>query len=146
MLLATRAIMLFNTWFQYRMFDVHKSLRHSDGMFCFGDLVESAGWFIVVAQLPTGQISNHYKLECWDFFQIPERAVPERYDGHTPQDALDRIKEYLAGPKVETCRADRWKASPRYDGVHSGHFFHYGKDGEYQGYCAGWPKPQGVTW
>ena len=134
---------LFNEWFFHRQHDVHKSLRHSDGMFCFGDLVESSGWFIVVATLPEGQISNHYKVaEAWDLFRIPERPVPVTYDGHTPAEALKRLTEFLAEPPPETCRADRWKASPSYVGDHSGHFFHYGKDGEYQGYCAGWPKPK----
>lgn len=48
----------FNEWADSGMYDVHKSLRHSDGRLCFG-----GGWFVVVAQLPTGQISNHYHLE-----------------------------------------------------------------------------------
>ena len=45
---------------------VHKSKRHHDGEECFG-----GGWFIVMANLPTGQISNHYELKDWDLFQIP---------------------------------------------------------------------------
>ena len=68
-------------------YDVHKSLRHADGELCFG-----GGWFIVVAVLPTGQISNHYEVKDWDLFQIPEyeKALYE-FDGHTPQDVLDRL-------------------------------------------------------
>lgn len=34
-------------------YEVHKSYRHSDGELCFG-----GGWFIVMAYLPTGQVSN----------------------------------------------------------------------------------------
>lgn len=37
-------------------YDVHKSYRHADGELCFG-----GGWFIVMANLPTGQVSNHYR-------------------------------------------------------------------------------------
>ena len=69
-------------------YDVHKSWRHNDGELCFG-----GGWFIVVAKLPTGLISNHYKAEDWDLFRIPE-AEKARYefDGHTSKDVLDRLK------------------------------------------------------
>lgn len=137
---------LFNEWFLHREHDVHKSVRHSDGNLCFGDLIESGGYFIVVATLPTGQISQHYKLEAWNLFRIPERPLPAVWDGHTPAEAIQRLQEFLAGPKPSTCRADRWKAQPAYEGIHEGHFFRYGKDGEYEGYCAGWPKSPGVRW
>lgn len=30
-------------------------------------------WFIVIAELPTGQISNHYRVEDWNLFDIPEK-------------------------------------------------------------------------
>lgn len=69
---------------------VHKSKRHNDGEECFG-----GGWFIVMANLPTGQVSNHYELKDWDLFQIPEKEVADRWDGHTPQEAADRLYKYL---------------------------------------------------
>ena len=72
---------LFNEWAKTGQYDVHKSKLHHDGEVPFGD----EKWFIVVAMLPTGQISNHYKVERdWDLFQIPE--VPKAkyaFDGHT---------------------------------------------------------------
>ena len=68
-------------------FDVHKSLCHSDGEKCFG-----GGWFIVMAELPTGQISNHYEMKYWNDFQIEERATASIWDGHTPKEALLRIQ------------------------------------------------------
>lgn len=75
-------------------YDVHKSIRHSDGMECFG-----GGWFIVMAMLPGGQISNHYKMEDWDLFQIPEvEIVKYPYDGHSAQDVLDRLKNVCLIP------------------------------------------------
>ena len=72
-------------------YNVHKSWRHNDGELCFG-----GGWFIVSAMLPTGLISNHYKEEYWDLFQIPEveKALYE-FDGHTPQDVLIRLKSLI---------------------------------------------------
>jgi len=69
---------------------VHKSKRHNDGEECFG-----GGWFIVMANLPTGQISNHYELKDWDLFQIPEKEIADKWDGHTPQEAADRLHKYL---------------------------------------------------
>ena len=72
---------------------IYKSKRHNDGELCFG-----GGWFIVVAELPTGQISNHYRLEDWDLFNVPEEEIPPtEYDGHTPQDVVDRLTRYING-------------------------------------------------
>ena len=72
-------------------YDVHKSWRHHDGELCFG-----GGWFIVVAMLPTGQISNHYKAEDWDLFKIPEAEKAKYpFDGHTSADVLQRLKSIL---------------------------------------------------
>lgn len=57
-------------------YEVHKSYRHSDGELCFG-----GGWFIVMAYLPTGQVSNHYRIEDWNLFNIPERWKADEWDG-----------------------------------------------------------------
>lgn len=54
-------------------YDVHKSYRH--GELCFG-----GGWFIVVANLPTGQVSNHYRAEEWNLFNVPERWKADEWD------------------------------------------------------------------
>lgn len=80
--------LLFNEWAMAGKFNVHKSKRHHAGDECFG-----GGWFIVVAILPTGQITNHYAMDDWDLFQIPEtpKALYE-YDGHTQQDTLLRMR------------------------------------------------------
>jgi hypothetical protein len=86
---------LFNSWsgFQNKpsgVFDVHKSWRHHDGELCFG-----GGWFIVMAQLPTGQISNHYPAKDWDLFRIPEREVAAEWDGHNASEVADRLQKFL---------------------------------------------------
>lgn len=71
----------FNELYRYRMLynaaffnelakgdiKVCKSHKHYDGEECFG-----GGWFIVMAELPTGQISNHYENRYWELFNIPE--------------------------------------------------------------------------
>jgi len=81
-----------NRLFHVVDYNVHKSKRHSDGELCFG-----GGWFIVQATLPTGQISNHYKLEDWDLFQCEERELADKFDGHTPADVADRLRRFLEG-------------------------------------------------
>jgi hypothetical protein len=70
-------------------YDVHKSWKHNDGELCFG-----GGWFIVVAILPDGQISNHYEAKDWDLFEIPEVEIAKYpFDGHTAADVLERLKK-----------------------------------------------------
>ena len=85
---------LFNEWakFDIPKYDVHKSWKHHDGELCFG-----GGWFIVVAILPSGQISNHYEAKDWDLFQIPETDTAKYpFDGHTSGDVLDRLSQLIA--------------------------------------------------
>lgn len=68
-------------------YDVHKSWKHYDGELCFG-----GGWFVVVAMLPSGQITNHYEAKHWDLFKIPElEKAKYEFDGHTSNDVLDRL-------------------------------------------------------
>lgn len=86
---------LFSHWAQHDPYTeffgtVHKSWRHYDGEECFG-----GGWFIVMATLPTGQISNHYEATDWDLFKVPERDRADEWDGHTAQDVADRLTAFL---------------------------------------------------
>lgn len=100
----------FNELYRYRMLynaaffnllarsgqvEVCKSRRHSDGEKCFG----SDDWFIVMAILPTGQVSNHYESKYWDLLDVPERETAFEYDGHTPNEASDRLEKYLKLPR-----------------------------------------------
>lgn len=64
-----------------------KSKRHHDGELCFG-----GDWFIVCANLPSGQISFHYHMEYWDDFRIlaTEKALFP-FDGHTTDDVINRL-------------------------------------------------------
>lgn len=73
-----------------RGLEVTKSWKHHDGEPCFG-----GGWFIVTAMLPTGQVSNHYKSEYWDLFNVPAVPLAPVWDGHTPAIALQRMIDDL---------------------------------------------------
>ena len=81
----------FNELAKHGLYDVHKSKLHSDGNIPFGD----DNWFIVMAELPTGQISNHYEIKDWDLFNIPEKEKANAWDGHSPQDVYERLIKYL---------------------------------------------------
>ncbi len=71
-----------------------KSKKHSDGELCFG-----GGWFVVVVDLPKyGQVSNHYRMEYWDLFNVTEVELAPKWDGHTPQKGLDRMLTLLEDP------------------------------------------------
>lgn len=85
--------MLFNEFAENKKYDIHKSWKHSDGKWCFG---QEKKWFIVVAELPTGQISNHYKEEDWDLFKIPVKEKANSYDGHSSQDVIERMLNHIS--------------------------------------------------
>lgn len=79
---------LFNEWAEQGKYFVHKSKKHYDGELCFG-----GEWFIVVALLPFGQISNHYHIKDFGLFKIPEtEKCLFEFDGHTSNDVLQRLK------------------------------------------------------
>ena len=89
--------LLFNEWAKNEEVEVYKSKRHYDNKECFG-----GGWFIVVAMLPSGQISNHYELKDWDLFDIPEYEKSKyEFDGHTPEDVRVRMISFL---RNKTCK------------------------------------------
>ena len=81
---------LFNEYSAKRKFSVHKSTKHRDGQECFG-----GGWFIVMATLPTGQISNHYELKDWELFKCEVRELADVWDGHTSQDVVTRLSSHI---------------------------------------------------
>lgn len=86
----------FNMLARHTDIPVVKSHRHGDGELCFG-----GGWFIVMAQLPTGQVSNHYEDRFWGLFDVPEVEKAPEWDGHTPNDAADRIEAFLKTRRTE---------------------------------------------
>ena len=86
----------FNSLHESGKVKVQKSFRHDDGEFCFGSNGE---WFIVIAELPEGQVSNHYRKEHWELFNgVPMEIPTIVFDGHTPEDVLNRLDTYLRRP------------------------------------------------
>ena len=83
---------LVNQWGKTTDWDIHKSWKHNDGLPCFG-----SGWFIVMAETPHGQISYHFEDTFWDMFCIPEKECANKWDGHTPEDVITRLRECANG-------------------------------------------------
>lgn len=68
---------------------IWRSKRHSDGELAFG-----GDWFVLGINKEKGeQITYHLPIEKWDQCDFAEELekAPE-YDGHTPQDVLERLK------------------------------------------------------
>ena len=53
------------------------------------------GDFIVGINTPMGPASYHFKLEFWNLFDVEEVPNAPRYDGYTPQEALERLRSIL---------------------------------------------------
>lgn len=66
--------------------DCIKSKRHNDNQKCF-----DGNWFIVMIKTPWGQISNHYELKYWNMFACRVAKRAWKWDGHTPQEAYERL-------------------------------------------------------
>lgn len=74
-------------------YKVCKSIYHDDGKKPF-----NGGYFVVYAELPTGQISNHYELKYWNLFNIPIVDKAPKWDGHTSFDVMSRMLGFVQNP------------------------------------------------
>ena len=66
-----------------------KSRTHADGtMF--------EGWFIAGTELPTGSdITYHLPIDMWDLCPAEELDVAPPWDGHTPAEVCERLRQWL---------------------------------------------------
>lgn len=59
-----------------------------------GDMYD--GMFIVGIETPQGQATYHYDIDpYWEMFEVKELERAPMWDGHSPQDAINRISEIL---------------------------------------------------
>lgn len=65
-----------------------KSIKHSDGSY-------EDGWFIAGINLEEGQVTYHQKIEYWDLFKCKDLEQAPKYDGHTSDDVLERLKNLI---------------------------------------------------
>ena len=70
-----------------------------------GDMYD--GMFIVGIETPSGQATYHYDIDpYWEMFKAKELEKAPKWDGHTPQDAIERLST-LAADVVEV-RNGEW--------------------------------------
>lgn len=86
------------------MFDGWKSKAHAKGEKAIYD-----GFFIAGVQTPLGQATYHLPLRWWDRYQCKELEYAPKFDGHTADDALQRI------PSL--CTAPAWKGGLKGSGI-----------------------------
>lgn len=73
-----------------------KSKLHADGTMY-------EGMFIVGIETPDGQATYHYDVEpYWNLFRCKEVDRAPEWDGHTPDQAIERIG------KLVDCKTDAW--------------------------------------
>ena len=75
-----------------------KSKKHHTG-----DMYD--GMFIVGINTPEGQASYHYDIEpYWDMFECEELEFAPEWDGHTPEQAIERIGKLPYYEQEYTCK------------------------------------------
>lgn len=48
-------------------------------------------YFIVGIDTAEGQATYHYEMKYWDLFNVTELAKAPKWDGHTPEQSINRI-------------------------------------------------------
>lgn len=71
-----------------------KSKLHEDGAMY-------DGYFIVGIETPYGQATYHYAMDCWDMFRVCELERAPAWDGHTPDEAIERIRRTFCDTENE---------------------------------------------
>lgn len=89
----------------YHTFDElyhHRAILFSVIVHCFKDMAWKSklhadgtmypGYFIVGIDTPEGPATYHYAVDpYWDMFECDELPYAPEWDGHTPNDAIERI-------------------------------------------------------
>lgn len=66
-----------------------KSKQHADGTVL-------DGWFVAGMKLPTGDITYHLPIEqFWDILTVSELEFALPWDGHSSDDVVKRILEWI---------------------------------------------------
>ena len=53
------------------------------------------GYFIVGMDTKQGSATYHYPLEYWNLFDVKELPNAPKWDGHTAEQAIERIKNHF---------------------------------------------------
>lgn len=74
--------------------DAWKSKLHDDGTMY-------DGMFIVGIETFEGQASYHYDMKYWNAFNCKELPNAPKFDGHTPEIAINRLYGYFLGKSMD---------------------------------------------
>lgn len=67
-----------------------KNLAWKSKLHDTGDMYD--GMFIVGIETPAGSATYHYDIDpYWDMFDVKELERAPKFDGHTPNDVIERI-------------------------------------------------------
>lgn len=85
-----------------------KSKKHNDGTM-FDDM------FIVGIETPEGQATYHYDIDpYWNIFKCREVEKAPEWDGHTPEQAIERILKLNSRETCEWIWGEEWlESSPQ---------------------------------
>lgn len=75
-----------------------KSMKHQGGgMYedCPEGWAATQHYFVAGIELPAGPISYHLPIELWDMLQVPTLDTAPPYDGHTPDQIVERLLQDL---------------------------------------------------
>ena len=73
------------------LFNAHKEKCWKSMLHDTGDMFD--GYFIVGIETKNGQATYHYPIEYWGMFDVKELEKAPKWDGHTANDAIERIRK-----------------------------------------------------
>jgi hypothetical protein len=77
-----------------------KSNLHGDGS-------KIEGYFIAGITLPSGAITYHIPHECWGLLRVPVLSRSPKWDGHSSQDVINRLRIAIEETVVEKMRGPK---------------------------------------
>ena len=79
-----------------------------------GDMFD--GMFIVGIETPQGQATYHYDINpYWDMFKVKELPNAPKWDGHSPEEAINRIGTLLTNTAKKSIEKFPFEVCPRCD-------------------------------
>ena len=89
----------FDELYHHRTLLFASIMNLSDGVLCWNskkheDGTMYDGMFIAGISTPFGDATYHCEMEYWDIFNVKELEHAPKFDGHTPEQALQRILKY----------------------------------------------------
>lgn len=82
-----RTILMLGLCLEYQTVSWKSKLHHDGTMY--------PGYFIVGIHTPYGDATYHVEERYWDMFKIDTLPKAPSFDGHTPDEAIERIAKFV---------------------------------------------------